>query len=248
MKIWHVGLPAKGVVERMLSNGLRNHMLSAWSWFEGNRGRPTVVQAARTIHEAGGRIFIDSGGLSALRSRPAKLSWLDRQDEVAQLARELSADWVSHLDVPMERRGLANARLTRKQALDVTIRNALSFMDADVGKARKVYVLQGWELGDYEDCFKQFQEIGIPDGGNLLGLGTCCMRSATRGLWQIAERVREITNGTELHAFGVGDVGKIPRLSRIGFDSVDEGNTIRAMVYDTGRLPELLRTYRGFDA
>lgn len=249
MKIWHVGLPSKIVVDAMLERGLRNHMMSAWSWFESNRGRPQILETVERIRGSGGRIFIDSGALSALRSRPPEMRWLERQDELAALAEKVRADLVSHLDVPMERRGLTNAKLSRDQAMQITVRNARAFMDLDVGQARKVYVIQGWELGDYENCIDEYADLGIPDGDNLLGLGTCCMRLETRGLWQIAERVRQLTQGTQLHAFGVGDPAKIPRLARIGFDSVDEGNTVRAIIYGADRrLSNLLETYRGFDA
>ncbi len=249
MKIWHVGLPSKIVVDAMLERGLRNHMMSAWSWFESNRGRPQIRETVERIHAAGGQVFIDSGALSALRADPAELSWLERQSEIAVLAAEMRADVVSHLDVPMERRGLANARISRDEAMQTTIRNARSFMDLDVGQAKKVYVIQGWELHEYENCVDEYADLGIPDGDNLLGLGTCCMRLETRGLWQIAERVRQLTQGTQLHAFGVGDPAKIPRLARIGFDSVDEGNTVRCIIYGTDRrLAHLLETYRGFDA
>ena len=218
MMIWHVGLGASNAfMERFVGMGLRNGMISAWSHYE-EAGRLTENKRS-FFRSIGGRIFVDSGALSALRIRPARLDWLARQDEIAALARRTGADFVSHLDVPMERRGLANAGLSRKAALDTTIRNARDFMDADTVPARKVYVIQGWSIDEYRRCLRAFLDLGLPDGGGF-GLGTCCMRMGTRGLWQIAEWARGATEGEWLHAFGVGDVAKVPRLARIGFDSI----------------------------
>ena len=249
MMIWHVSLPARNVVIEMLNYGLQNHMLSAWSAFDRHRGKSNLNCGLEEIRSAKGRVFLDSGALSALRKHPPALDWLERQAEIASYAKDIGADLVAHLDVPVERKGLANAKLSRNEALAISIRNARAFMDLDVGRARKVYVLQGWTIGEYENCLDEFAELGIPDDGNALGLGTCCMRKETRGLWQIAERVRELTRGHWLHAFGVGDVSKIPRLAFLGYDSVDEGNTVRAIIYrKSSVLDKLLETYKRFDA
>lgn len=246
--VWHV---AHGSVptRRMLDIGLRNFVLSAWSAIRED-GPAAAARRADEIHDRGGRVFLDSGALSALRCRPARTDWLWRQDRVAEIGRALRADFVSHLDVPMERHGLRNSGLSRADAIRRTVANAVAFMDADVGAARKVYVLQGWTLEEYRGCLAAYRDHGIPDGRGALGLGTCCMRKGTRGLWQIAEWARRSTPGEWLHAFGVGDTSKIPRLAVIGYDSVDEGNTVRATYFGDadGRLADLVRAYGGYDA
>ncbi len=148
----------------------------------------------------------------------------------------------------MERRKLVAGGLTRRRALELTVRNARAFMDEDVGGATKVYVVQGWELPEYVACLRAFADLGIPDGG-VLGIGSCCMRRPTRGLWQILEDVRRRTDGIPLHSFGTGDPDKLARIAAIGIDSVDEGNTVRAMFCEAGpeRLGTLLKAYRGYD-
>ncbi len=243
MMIWHV-VHGQSPIRSMLRRGLKNFVTSAWSHYKSNA--PFSEWQVGMVRASGGRIFIDSGALSGLRH---DVSWLDRQDAVAQLARDVSADLVAHLDVPMERHGLRAAHITRSRALEITIRNAVAFMDADVGQAEKVYVIQGWTLDEYKSCLRSFYDHGIPDAPNGLGLGTCCMRKGTRGLWQIAEWATAATNGFWLHAFGVGDLSKIPRLAALGYDSLDEGNTVRAIIYrHDATLAKLMASYRGFDA
>lgn len=243
MRIWHVGAGSStAVTKRLLGLGLRNLMVSAWSHY---RESLRLTEAkADMIRKGGGHVFVDSGMISALHLDP---SWADEQDLVAALARRVGAELVSHLDVPMERHKLAAARMTRRDALRITIRNARDFLDADVGDATKVYVVQGWTMPEYVECLDAFADAGIPDGG-WLGIGTCCMRKPTRGLWQILEEVRRRTDGTPLHSFGTGDPDKLVRLARIGIDSVDEGNTIRALIYRTPNLERLVGAYRGYDA
>jgi len=226
--------------------GLRNFLISAWSHYrEGARLTDHKLEALR---EVGGKVFVDSGMLSALGK---ERTWADQQEAIAELARRVHADYVSHLDVPMERSKLAAGGYTRRQALEITVRNARAFLDADTGNAAKVFVIQGWTIEEYEDCIQQYADFGIVGGGKHLGIGTCCMRPATRGLWQIIEAVRQATDGQWLHSFGTGDPSKLARLAAMGIDSVDEGNTIRALMYKTahpGDLQRLVRAYRGYEA
>lgn len=191
-------------------------------------------------------MFLDSGMISAMSA--GEPSWSGRQSEIASLAKRIGVDFVSHLDVPMERRKLSIAKLGRTKALDITIRNARLFMDEDVGTAKKVYVIQGWDLSEYQRCIREFRDIGLPDGG-ALGIGSCCMRPENRGLWPLLQYVREETQGKFLHSFGTGDPDKLARLAALGIDSVDEGNTIRALIFGHGEdLERLTKSYRRYDA
>lgn len=230
----------------MLQAGLRNFLASAWSHYNGHKIPPKEVEMIRS---EGGHLFIDSGALSAMSSPPRLSAWIDRQADVASLARTVRADLVAHLDIPMERHKLASAGITRREALRITIRNARAFLDADVGFAKKVYVIQGWTLPEYRECLDTYDNLGIPDGG-ALGIGTCCMRKESRGLWPILETLRAETNGRMLHSFGTGDPAKLARLARIGIDSVDEGLSLRAFIYSKSpkvNLPRLLSAYQGHD-
>jgi hypothetical protein len=230
----------------MQDAGFRRFLFSAWSHC--HEHAPLSPRVVKAVRDRGGYIFVDSGMISAMsRGTP---EWANQQDLVATVAREAGADMVAHLDIPMERHKLAAVGFTRRHALELTIRNARAFLDENVGGARKMFVLQGWTLPEYMDCLRRYEDAGIPDGG-VFGLGTCCMRKATRGLWQILETLREETRGQFLHSFGTGDVGKLDRLARIGIDSVDEGNTVREIWRvrpPAKRLSTILDAYRRFDS
>lgn len=242
MEIYHVGYPPN-MLSPLLDLGYRRILISAWDHYRRSKIPSTYVT---TLKAAGGHLFVDSGMLSAIRrTKSPDLTWVDRQDAVAQLARELDADYVAHLDVPMERHGLVRAKWTHRQAIDLTLRNARAFLEMDTGRARKVFVIQGWTLDEYVYCYRSLLDIGAPNGG-AWGVGSCCMRKPTRGLWQILEWARQETLGERLHVFGVGDSGKVARLIGIGIDSVDEGNSVHA-IFNRQPLGHLLNAYRECD-
>lgn len=77
MMIWHVAHGSTNA-RKLLRLGLRNIMYSAWSYQFAKFGPMQIG----TIRASGGRIFVDSGALSALKTKPATLDWLDKASSI----------------------------------------------------------------------------------------------------------------------------------------------------------------------
>lgn len=249
LEVWSV-LHGTTTIRRAMDLGVRRILFSAYSRIISRSGiSETLIDEIRARD---GRLFLDSGMISALRDR--RKEWANAQERVVELARALKVDLVSSLDVPMEPWLLARGGWTSREALATTLRNARAFMDIDVGLAKKVFVLQGWTIDDYNESIQAFEDYGILDsrlGSNgrasRLAIGSVCRRKSNRGLWPVVEHLRRSTGRQWLHAFGTGDVSKLRRLATIGVNSVDSGNLVHRLIrskYEDAR--KLVEAYGGY--
>ena len=204
--------------QQFLDMGFNHLMMSAYSITKQSAGCPNKMALMK-----GTTWILDSGMISAWRNRDP--AWANRQDHIAALARKHHPSYVSHLDMPVERHFLQTNHISKADALESSYQNALMFLDADVDGAKKIFVLQGWDIDDYQRCFRDFDDAGILDAcesdGHWLGVGTMCLRKPTQGIFQICESIRRWTGGIHLHVFGVGQKSYQKRLDQIGIDSTD---------------------------
>ena len=166
-------------------------------------------------------LFLDSGMISAWKK--GLVSWADKQGYVADLAREIRPNYCAHLDLPMEPRLLAKNGVTPMWALAKTIKNARKFVGENLGeKTTKVFVVQGYELEEYESCINAYRDMALMDIPDVwFGIGSVCMRSPRMGLYAVCDLIRRRIPDHHLHAFGVGRKAWVDELESIGIDSCD---------------------------
>jgi len=186
----------------------------------------------RHIHLAK-ELFIDSGMISAWKK--GQISWADNQDYVIQTANALDADYVSMLDLPMEPHMLSKNGVESQDALRKTLRNALAFMNANVCGV-KVFVIQGYELSEYQQCIEAYRNYGVFDMADVwIAIGSVCMRSPKKGLYDVCRFVRQAVPHHPLHAFGVGRKEWIRELRNIGINSFDSSYASTAVAFNRGK-------------
>lgn len=171
----------------------------------------------RYLHHARS-VFLDSGMISAWKA--CRVGWAEHQLDVIALANEVGATYCAHLDLPMEPHLLALNGVLPQEALRLTLLNAQAFMGASM-RAKKVFVIQGYQLSEYQACIDAFRDFGILGTDCWLAIGSVCMRSPARGLYEVCSFIRRQLPHHHLHAFGVGRPAWIRELRRIGIDSFD---------------------------
>ena len=180
------------------------------------------------------RLFLDSGMLSAWNA--GKIDWASEQDYVVRLANEIKPDLVAMLDLPMEPHLLAANGVTSLKALNKTKENAMAFMEAHLPQGtKKVYVVQGYELSEYQQCLDWYRELGIFDSSSSwIAIGSVCKRSPRMGLYQVAKFIRKEVKHHHIHAFGIGRRAWIRELVKIGIDSFDSATASMTVAYNKG--------------
>lgn len=180
-------------------------------------------------------LFLDSGMISAWKAeRP---EWKDMQDFVINLANELDVDYCAHLDLPMEPEMLGLNGWSPEHALEQTILNALRFRDAVLpDHCKRVFVVQGYQLREYERCLDLYESLGIMEATDMLAIGSVCMRSPKKGLYRVCKLVRKRCPNHRLHAFGVGRKAWVDELVQIGIDSFDSADASLQVAYNRGHL------------
>lgn len=180
-------------------------------------------------------LFLDSGMISAWKAeRP---EWKDSQDFVIGLANELDVDYCAHLDLPMEPEMLGRNGWSPEHALEQTVLNAMRFKDATLpNHCKRVFVVQGYQLREYERCLDLYDSLGILEATDMLAIGSVCMRSPKKGLYRVCKLVRQRCPHHRLHAFGVGRKMWVDELVQIGIDSFDSADASLQVAYNRGHL------------
>lgn len=177
-------------------------------------------------------IMLDSGMISAWQA--GRVEWMNNQEYVVNLAWEINADYTVMLDLPMEPELLKKNEFYARKAMSITLRNALNFIDMDV-PGKKVFVIQGYGLAEYQLCINQYQEYGIFDIPNvLIGIGSVCRRSPKKGLYSICKFIRKRLPHNKLHAFGIGSLEYMKNLIDVGIDTFDSSYASISTVFNRG--------------
>ena len=177
-------------------------------------------------------VFIDSGMISAWKKKEAW--WQHQQPYVIDYANEVDADYCAMLDLPMEPGMLKKNGVHPDDALARTIKNAEAFVDAKVS-ATKVFVVQGYTLSQYKRCIEAYRTLGIFEmTDNWVGIGSVCMRSPKKGLYDVCRFVRQHIPNHHLHAFGIGRKEWIWNLKGFGVDSFDSSSASMAVAFNRG--------------
>ena len=222
MKVFYV-INGTTPIKAFRRNGLRRFLVSAYSTKYQQAGSPSTVALLE-----GTEWILDSGMVSAWRE--GRKDWADNQEYITSLAQWMHPTFVSHLDIPVEKHLLRRNGYSRQEAIKKTVSNARDFLDANVGKSRKVFSIQGWAIDEYLGCLHEFQDIGVLDHlsthGGLLGVGTMCLRKPGQGLYGILREIRKTVTDIPIHVWGVGQLSYQKNLAQIGIDSTDTGSTL----------------------
>lgn len=184
-------------------------------------------------------LMIDSGMISAMKK--GQLDWLDNHDLLVDWAQRLEPEYVVALDCPSEPEMLNKIGLDVVQARRRTVENAEKML-YETGlpeNTKKVYVVQGWNLSDYEACIDEFRKLGIFDLNPrpLIGIGSVCMRrpnwkrknpdgSPVPDLYEVVKFVRgKIYEDVPLHCFGIGATEWVAQMAQWGVTSFDSGTS-----------------------
>jgi len=177
-------------------------------------------------------VFVDSGMISAWTKKD--VWWQDQQQYVIDYANEVNADYCAMLDLPMEPQKLKRNGVSPDYALAKTIENAKAFMQASISST-KVFVVQGYTLTQYKQCIEAYQTLGVLEAPDVwVGVGSVCMRSPKKGLYDICRFVRQHIPNQHLHAFGIGRKEWMRELSNIGVDSFDSSHASIAVAFNRG--------------
>lgn len=251
MKMYHV---TEGTRQELMSfndSPKLNYLTTAWAYYRDARVRKNLS----IIRENADSLIIDSGFLGA--AKKGDLGWQDNQQYVIDVASEAMADVCVMVDIPMEPHILDNVDLSRREALEITLRNAELFMDAKLpDDIIKMFVVQGWYIEDYEWCFEQLEQMGCISEKHWLGIGSVCMRKPCRPgrenypayqLYDVCRRVCELVNHRmHIHCFGIANPQWMWYLEKTGINSCDSATAViaasfREKISKTGQRTYFLR-------
>jgi len=209
-----------------------NYLVSAWAYYRDKRTRTNIAK----IRETATHLIIDSGFLGA--AKKGNLWWKNNQNYVVDVATEAKADVCTMLDIPMEPHILNEVSLSRKEALEITLQNAETFLQTALPIGiTKMFVAQGWYIEDYEYCFEKLNKMGCISKEHWLGIGSVCMRKPCRRnrqhepvyqLYDICRRVCEMAGDIHVHCFGIASPQWMWYLEKLGVRSCDSATAIMA--------------------
>lgn len=177
--------------------------------------------------------------------------WVQSQERLIETAWRLADGGVRHgvaamMDHPCEPHLLGALGITVDQAVDATIANACDWSARAVLPHgwKKVYVCQGWDLGDYARCLEAFEHYGILDevrrGYAWLAAGSTCMRKPNQkngpGLYAVYATIRDYLGPDgHLHALGIAKPEWIRHMRRQGWiQSADSATASMTVAFNRG--------------
>jgi len=210
------------------------------------------------------QIMIDSGMISAMKK--GEVAWLDTHDWLISLAEEIKPDYIVALDCPSEPGMLNKIGLNVAQARHRTLNN-VEYMLGErrlPEQTQKMYVLQGWEINDYEVCIREFERLEVFQPGTIIGIGSVCMRRPNwnrtvkhgtknkpmpvADLYEVCRYVREAVPAyCPVHCFGIGKPEWIRHLHGMGIDSFDSGTASISVAFNRGLCPILPESTHEFE-
>lgn len=165
-------------------------------------------------------LFVDSGLLTGARKEGRR--FLDRQEDVVEYALKCGADWVAMMDVPMIPLVLEALNMTREEAYRIHLRNAELFAAMDI-PIRKVFVVQGPSLEDYDRCCRDMQ--GLVGPKDVVAIGSIKDRAGDLDLIaQITALVKKHFPQNDIHLFGVSTPQTVAKAAAYGATSCDSAS------------------------
>ena len=162
-------------------------------------------------------LFVDSGLLTGVRTEGRR--FLDRQEDVVEYAVRCGADWVAMMDVPMIPPVLDGLGMSRAEAYRIHLRNAERFAAMEV-PCRKVFVVQGPGLEDFDRCCKDMQGLVGPQ--DVVAIGSIKDRAEKVDfIAEVTALVKSHFPDNDLHLFGVSAPQTVARAAAYGATSCD---------------------------
>ena len=170
----------------------------------------------------GSLLFLDSGLLSGAKEEGPQ--FLKRQKELVALADAIDADWVAMMDIPMAPPILEALQMTPKQALETHLKLAREFKKLKT-RARKVFVLQGRVLEDYECCAETFRKRRIVTDEDIVAVGSVKdLHSKPKFIAAVTALARDSFPENDLHLFGITGPKVLEQVLPVGITSCDSNS------------------------
>lgn len=169
--------------------------------------------------------FIDSGMLTLARKIGSAA--INKQEEVVAYAELCRGDWVAMMDIPMVPEVLKFLKLSPARAYKHHLANARKFAEIQT-HVRKVFVIQGQTLGDYERCCDDMKPL-ITDR-DVLAVGSIKNRADNAQLVSaIVATVHRFFPPNDMHLFGITNPATIKMALSYGATSGDSSTAGNAV-------------------
>lgn len=217
MIIHHV-IEATGINVPKLLNAFdlkTNWLISASSYLT----EPKIKKNRDKIRQSANSIIFDSGVLGMAKRK--KLGWWNEHNKVVEMGLEAKADRIASIDVPCEPHILRMLKLTVKEAIDLTTRNAYQALQDKRLHNKRIITIQGWTLDDRKRSLEDLQPIIEQDKEAWIGNGTTCMLTPLTGLYKFYEWLCTELPNRHIHAWGIAQASWLAELNRLGVSSCD---------------------------
>lgn len=170
-------------------------------------------------------VFVDSGMLTLARKIGMKA--LKKQKAVIEYAEDIGGDWVTMMDIPLVPAILDALKLKKSAAQKLHLENAAEFASLKT-KLRKVFVIQGQTLRDYEQCCEDMRPFIDPEA--VLAIGSIKDRADNPELVAaITAKVHAAFPEHRIHLFGITNPKTVKLAVQYGATSSDSstaGNSV----------------------
>lgn len=162
-------------------------------------------------------VFVDSGMLTLAGKLGRKAT--EKQPEAIKYAEAVGADWLAMMDIPLVAPVLDALKLDKKDAYKIHLENAQAFFEAKMNP-RKVYVMQGVTLGDYQRCCRDMAKWIKPT--DVIAVGSIKARANAAELIQaVVASVNKAFPQNDIHLFGVTNTRSVSKAIQYGATSAD---------------------------
>ena len=206
----------------------KNFLINAYTLIEKNK-----LESIRRVRSKLGKLFVDSGGLVALKQK--NMEWFTpiNQEKYVKQTQCLTPDIICHLDVPIKTQLLSENDVSKEWALDRTISNAEKMLDIDLNNTRKCFAIQGWDDESYDFCIESYKELGVFSGEHVVAIAVD-RHTRPPKLYELystmIKKIKRIRGNQDIHAFGIAQPRWLHVLYGYGVTSADSSSPFLAGV------------------
>jgi hypothetical protein len=162
-------------------------------------------------------VFVDSGMLTLARKIGKEA--IKKQADALKFAEDIGGDWVAMMDVPLVAPVLEALKLSKADGYKIHLENAQAFAEMKTD-LRKVFVMQGVTLRDYQRCCQDMKKLIGPN--DVVAIGSIKARANQADLIEaVTASVHSAFPKNDIHLFGVTNPGTATKAIRYGATSAD---------------------------
>jgi hypothetical protein len=170
-------------------------------------------------------VFVDSGMLTLSRKIGRKA--LDMQPQAVEYAEKIGGDWIAMMDVPLVAPVLSSLKMDKAEGYAAHLKNAKAFAKIKTN-LRKVYVMQGVTLRDYQRCCRDMKPL--IKANDVVAIGSIKARANQKELIEaVTAAVHSAFPKNDIHLFGVTNPATVSKAVRYGATSADSSTAGNAV-------------------